>query len=81
MSFNFFNPILRKFIELCNEETPMVRRAVANRIGNLAAVVSKDIVITELIPIFKQLSSDEQVIILKEKHYSNSFRTLLKYCA
>jgi len=50
----------QKFIELCNEETPMVRRAVANRIGNLAAVVSKEIVINELIPIFKQLSSDEQ---------------------
>jgi len=50
----------QKFIELCNEETPMVRRAVANRIGNLATVVTKDIVINELIPIFKQLSSDEQ---------------------
>lgn len=50
----------QKFIELCNEETPMVRRAVASRIGNLATVVSKEIVINELIPIFKQLSGDEQ---------------------
>jgi len=39
----------------------MVRRAVASRIGNLATVVTKDIVVNELIPIFKQLSSDEQV--------------------
>lgn len=49
-----------KFIELCNEETPMVRRAVANKIGDLAAVVGKDLVLSELIPIFKQLAADEQ---------------------
>lgn len=39
----------------------MVRRAVANRIGDLAAVVGKDLVLSELIPIFKQLAADEQV--------------------
>jgi len=52
--------IRQKFIELCNEETPMVRRAIANKIGEFATFVEKDIVINELIPIFKQLSSDEQ---------------------
>lgn len=26
----------RKFTELCNEETPMVRRAVATKIGEIA---------------------------------------------
>lgn len=39
----------------------MVRRAVANKIGDLAAVVGKDLVLSELIPIFKQLAADEQV--------------------
>ena len=28
--------ILRKFNELCSEETPMVRRAVATKIGEIA---------------------------------------------
>jgi serine/threonine-protein phosphatase 2A regulatory subunit A len=52
--------IRQKFIELCNEETPMVRRAIASKIGEFATFVEKDIVINELIPIFKQLSTDEQ---------------------
>jgi len=52
--------IRQKFIELCNEETPMVRRAIASKIGEFSTFVEKDIVINELIPIFKQLSTDEQ---------------------
>eukprot|EP01017_Pseudomicrothorax_dubius_P030106 TRINITY_DN3719_c0_g1_i6.p1 TRINITY_DN3719_c0_g1~~TRINITY_DN3719_c0_g1_i6.p1 ORF type:complete len:578 (+),score=136.71 TRINITY_DN3719_c0_g1_i6:50-1783(+) len=48
-----------KFIELCSEETPMVRRAVAIKIGELAAVVERD-VLHELVTIFKQLTGDEQ---------------------
>lgn len=41
----------------------MVRRAVANRIGDLGAATGKDIVLNDLIPVFKQLSTDEQVKI------------------
>jgi hypothetical protein len=40
----------------------MVRRAVASKIGDLATHVEHEVVINELIPIFKQLSADEQVI-------------------
>lgn len=39
----------------------MVRRAVASKIGDLATHVEHEVVISELIPIFKQLSADEQV--------------------
>lgn len=52
--------IRQKFIELCSEETPMIRRAIASKIGHLAMYVEKEIVVSEFIPIFKQLSSDEQ---------------------
>jgi len=50
----------QKFIELCNEETPMIRRAVASKIGDLAGFVDKEVILNELIPIFKQLAADEQ---------------------
>mmetsp|Transcript_15601 Transcript_15601/g.13329 ORF Transcript_15601/g.13329 Transcript_15601/m.13329 type:complete len:210 (+) Transcript_15601:60-689(+) len=56
---NLKDKLRGKFIELCNEETPMVRRAVATRIGELATHVEHEVVISELIPIFKQLSADE----------------------
>eukprot|EP01017_Pseudomicrothorax_dubius_P032861 TRINITY_DN4345_c0_g2_i2.p1 TRINITY_DN4345_c0_g2~~TRINITY_DN4345_c0_g2_i2.p1 ORF type:complete len:502 (+),score=145.33 TRINITY_DN4345_c0_g2_i2:123-1628(+) len=53
-------PVLKaKFIELCGEDTPMIRRAVAIRIGELATVVERD-VLHELVTIFKQLTGDEQ---------------------
>lgn len=57
---NLKEKLRQKFIELCNEETPMVRRAVASKIGDLATHVEHEVVISELIPIFKQLSADEQ---------------------
>lgn len=57
---NLKEKIRQKFIELCNEETPMVRRAVASKIGDLATHVEHEIVLSELITIFKQLSADEQ---------------------
>lgn len=50
----------QKFIDLCNEETPMIRRAVASKIGDLAGFVEKEVILGELIPIFKQLAADEQ---------------------
>jgi len=52
--------IRQKFMELCNEETPMIRRAIASKIGHLSMYVEKEIVVSEFIPVFKQLSSDEQ---------------------
>lgn len=43
--------LIRKFTELCNEETPMVRRAVAIKIGEIAQFMDKAHVINDLIPI------------------------------
>lgn len=43
----------RKFTELCNEETPMVRRAVATKIGEIAQFMDKVHVISDLIPVLK----------------------------
>eukprot|EP00825_Cyclidium_porcatum_P001190 TRINITY_DN1053_c0_g1_i3.p1 TRINITY_DN1053_c0_g1~~TRINITY_DN1053_c0_g1_i3.p1 ORF type:complete len:415 (-),score=96.13 TRINITY_DN1053_c0_g1_i3:34-1278(-) len=52
--------IRQKIIELCQEETPMVRRCVASKIGEFALVVEKEYVVTELIQSVKQLIQDEQ---------------------
>lgn len=41
--------IRQKIIELCSEETPMVRRCVASKIGEFALVVEKEYVVSELI--------------------------------
>ena len=30
---------IRKFVELCNEETPMVRRAIASKIGVISYAI------------------------------------------
>lgn len=38
-----------KFGELCGEETPLVRKAVATKIGQLAQVIEKEHVLTNLI--------------------------------
>jgi serine/threonine-protein phosphatase 2A regulatory subunit A len=45
--------IKTKFLELCSEETPMVRRVVASKIGDLAQVVEKEIVAQDLIQSIK----------------------------
>ncbi|CAD8096364.1 unnamed protein product [Paramecium sonneborni] len=50
----------QKFNELCSEETPMVRRAVANKIGEIAQFMDKNHVIEVLIAVLKQLCQDEQ---------------------
>ncbi|CAK61709.1 unnamed protein product (macronuclear) [Paramecium tetraurelia] len=52
--------IRQKFTELCSEETPMVRRAVATKIGEIAQFMDKIHVIQDLIPVLKQLCQDEQ---------------------
>jgi hypothetical protein len=44
---------IRKFTELCSEETPMVRRAVAIKIGEMAQFMEKVHVISDLIPVLK----------------------------
>lgn len=49
----------QKFLELTREDSPMVRRAAATFIGNFATVMEKDLMISEFIPVFRQLSQDD----------------------
>ncbi|EGR34046.1 protein phosphatase 2 regulatory subunit A, alpha isoform, putative [Ichthyophthirius multifiliis] len=55
--------IRTKFIELCSEETPMVRRVVAQKIGEFSTVIEKEYVLSSLIQSVKQLISDEQDLV------------------
>lgn len=56
-------PILtpRYFRNLCSDDTPMVRRAAASKLGEFAKVLELDNVKGEIIPMFSNLASDEQV--------------------
>lgn len=42
----------KKFLELCNEDTPIVRRAGSKELGLFAIVVEKEHVLNEFLPIF-----------------------------
>ena len=46
----------KKFIELCQEDTPMIRRACASKLGEFATCLEKQHVIQDLMPVFRQLS-------------------------
>ena len=50
----------KKFMELCQEDTPMIRRVCASKLGQFATQLEKQHVIQELLPIFRQLSQDDQ---------------------
>jgi serine/threonine-protein phosphatase 2A regulatory subunit A len=50
----------KKFLELCNEDTPIVRRAGSSKLGEFATHVEKTYVIQEILPVFRKLAQDEQ---------------------
>ena len=50
----------RRFVELASEDTPLIRKGCAFRIGNFALQLDKEHIIADLIPAFKQLAADEQ---------------------
>lgn len=50
------------FRALCRDDTPMVRRAAASKLGEVAKVWEKDYLKSELLQIFEDLSRDDQVI-------------------
>lgn len=50
----------KKFLELCNEDTPIVRRAGSSKLGEFATHVEKSHVIQEILPVFRKLAQDEQ---------------------
>lgn len=53
-------PALRKlFSTLCSDDTPMVRRAAANKLRELILVCDIPDLIADMIPIYRQLSQEE----------------------
>lgn len=52
------------FRALCQDDTPMVRRAAATKLGELAQVVEQEYLKSDLIPMFVNLAQDEQVRLL-----------------
>uniref|UniRef100_A0A8I5US88 Protein phosphatase 2 scaffold subunit Abeta n=1 Tax=Pongo abelii TaxID=9601 RepID=A0A8I5US88_PONAB len=52
--------IRQQFRSLCSDDTPMVRRAAASKLGEFAKVLELDNVKSEIVPLFTNLASDEQ---------------------
>ncbi|NXS83363.1 2AAA phosphatase, partial [Erpornis zantholeuca] len=52
-------PVPRYFRNLCSDDTPMVRRAAASKLGEFAKVLELEHVKSEIIPMFSNLASDE----------------------
>lgn len=50
----------RMFGQLCHDETPMVRRAAATNLTHLIKKVSKEHILSEMIPLAKFLAQDDQ---------------------
>jgi serine/threonine-protein phosphatase 2A regulatory subunit A len=74
-----------QFRTLCQDDTPMVRRAAAAKLGELASAVEEDFLKSDIIPLFVNLAQDEQVgIDLSVKDMKCGYpvahcRTLLYY--
>lgn len=51
----------RHFRNLCSDDTPMVRRAAASKLGEFAKVLELEYVKSDIISLFTALASDEQV--------------------
>ena len=58
----------RHFRTLCSDDTPMVRRAAASKLGEFAKVLELDYVKSDIISLFTALASDEQVRTLYFHH-------------
>uniref|UniRef100_A0A2K6PR16 Protein phosphatase 2 scaffold subunit Abeta n=1 Tax=Rhinopithecus roxellana TaxID=61622 RepID=A0A2K6PR16_RHIRO len=52
--------IRQQFRSLCSDDTPMVRRAAASKLGEFAKALELDSVKSEIVPLFTNLASDEQ---------------------
>lgn len=57
----FLADLRNYFRNLCQDDTPMVRRSAANKLGEFAKVVEIEYLKSELIPMFVILAQDEQV--------------------
>lgn len=54
--------VSRFFRTLCRDDTPMVRRAAVGKLGALAVVVEKTVIVQDLVPLFNTLIEDEQAM-------------------
>ena len=54
------NDLLNKFFELCNDSTPMVRRAAANALGEVAASLVDKEQQNRVLEVFSRLLQDDQ---------------------
>ncbi|XP_062912707.1 serine/threonine-protein phosphatase 2A 65 kDa regulatory subunit A alpha isoform-like isoform X3 [Mobula hypostoma] len=48
------------FKQLCTDDTPMVRRAAASKLGEFAKVLEPENIKSEILPMFTNLATDEQ---------------------
>jgi len=66
------------FRNLCQDDTPMVRRAAASKLGEFAKVVEVEFLKSDLIPMFVNLAQDEQVYFYERHNIHHKFLPLLK---
>lgn len=50
------------YTQLCRDETPMVRRAAAQKLGDFATNTEADVVGRELMPLFTELTNDGKTV-------------------
>ncbi|KAF9305847.1 Polyamine N-acetyltransferase 1 [Mortierella antarctica] len=60
ISAAFQDDMRKSFGQLCLDDTPMVRRAAATHLGDFAKKLSKEHLVTDIIPLFNKLAQDEQ---------------------
>jgi len=51
--------------QLCRDETPMVRRAAAQRLGAFAGAVEAEHVSSELLPLYTELTGDGALLLCR----------------
>ena len=59
--FYFSADLRNQFRTLCQDDTPMVRRAAAAKLGEFANAVEMEYLKSDIIPMFVNLAQDEQV--------------------
>jgi len=62
------------FRSLCGDDTPMVRRAAASKLGEFAKVIELEYLKSDLIPLFTALAADEQASIFVVHVFATSLR-------
>lgn len=73
----FLAELRHHFRNLCQDDTPMVRRAAANKLGEFANVVEPEYLKSEIIPMFVNLAQDDQVSIFFSIQLSQIYEFVL----